>query len=155
VVNAIVANQVQRYVGAIMDQTATAHEQGKTHGQSWPCGKVPMPDALDGMAVRCYVHGVFDLVGHHSDVVQTFRAQVGSAHHANAVAAPVYVPGDPHATAPCFCAFVKQFNIALLNVIVLSVKLRCFEGAQFIGVGGRLTGAQAVGDHAKVLGWSG
>ena len=114
-----------------------------------------MPYALDDMAVRCDVNGVFDLLGHNADVVQAFRAQVGSAHHANAIAAPVFVPGDPHSTPPCFCVFVKQFNVALLNVIVISVKLRCFEGAQFVGVDGRLPGAQAVGDHAKVLGWTG
>ena len=154
--NGIVADQVQRYVGAIMDQTAIAHDQGKTHGQTWPKGAVPMPAALDDIAERCNVQGVFNLMGRHAEVVQTFRVQVGSAHHANAVAAPVFVPGDPHATAPNVCVFVKQFNIALLNVVVLSVKLRTFEGPQLVGVArGRMPGAQAVGDKAKVLGWTG
>ena len=152
--NAIVANQVERYVGAIIDQTSTAHEQGKTHGQSWPQGKVPMPDALDDMAVRCNVNGVFDLLGHNADVVQAFRAQVGSAHHANAVAAPVYVPGDPHSTAPCFCVFVKQFNVAMLNQVITSVKLRLFESWSPVVLGGRLN-LRGVGDVAKACGWTG
>ena len=115
-----------------------------------------MPDVLDDIAKRCYVNGVFNLMGRHAEVVNAFRVQVGSAHHANAVAAPVFVPGDPHATAPNVFVFVKQLNIALLNVVVLSVKLRTFEAPQLVNVArGRMPGAQAVGDKAKALGWTG
>ena len=46
-----------------MDQTAIAHNDGLTHGPAWPEGGVPMPAVLDDIAERCYVNGVFNLMG--------------------------------------------------------------------------------------------
>ena len=46
-------------------------------------------------------------------LIELFRSQVVSAHHVNAVAAPVVVPGDEHATPPTNFMFVKELNVAL------------------------------------------
>ena len=153
-VNAIVAMQMANFGGAVNDSTATAHAAEKTHGPSWPKGCVPMPRHLRDIAIRTRVGGQFDLLGHIDEVIAEFVPQIESAHHTNAIAAPVYIPGDVHATPPSVFVFVKQFNIAMLHQVLASIKLRLFQKPQLVNVGGRL-GLQTVGDAAKACGWSG
>ena len=153
-VNAIVAMQMANFGGAVYDSTAEAHAAGETHGPAWPKGGVPMPRHLRDIAVRTRVNGQFDLLGHMDEVIAAFVPQVESAHHTNAIAAPVYIPGDVHATPPSVFVFIKQFNIAMLHQVLASIKLRLFQKPQLVNIGGRL-GLQSVGDVAKACGWSG
>ena len=140
--------------GAVYDATSLAHADGATHGPAWPRGDVPMPRHLQDISVRASVDGHFDLLGHMDDVIEAFRPQVASPHHANAIAAPTYVPGDVHATPPSNHVFVKQFNVAMLNQVITSVKLRLFESWSPVNLGGRLN-LRGVGDVSKACGWTG